>query len=185
VPRVRAAGSRGSSSFARLIPSRLAAAAAALLLTWALTRPAAVHPVNAGPRVADEVELVRAAAASGHAVYWTGPKADARTELTLRSDGSVYVRYLPRGVDAGAQGALPTVATYEVAGAYAATLRLAARRGATRRTLPNGAVAVVPSAAARDVYVAFPGGTEQVEVFSPSAGAALAAAARVRRVGGP
>ena len=150
-----------------------------------LTRPAAVHPVNAGPRVADEVALVRAAAATGHAVYWTGPEADVHTELTLRSDGSVYVRYLPRGAGAGAQGALPTVATYQVAGAYSATLRLAARRGAIRRTLPNGGVAVVPSASARDVYVAFPGGTEQVEVFAPRAGAALAAARRVRPVGGP
>jgi len=144
-----------------------------------------VHTLPAGPRVADEVELVRAAASIGHAVYWTGPRKNARTELTLRSDGSVYVRYLPRGVPAGAQGALPTVATYRLADAYADTLRLAARRGATRRTLANGAVAVVPSAAARDVYAAFPGGDEQVEVFAPRAGAALAAAPRLRQVGGP
>jgi hypothetical protein len=161
---------------------RLAAAVAALLVTWVLTRPAGTHPFDAGPRIADEVALVRAAGALGHAIYWTGP---GRTELTLRADGSVYVRYLPRGVPAGAQGALPTVATYQVPDAYAATQRVGGRRGAIVRHLPDGALVVAPSATARDAYVAFPGGTEQVEVFAPGAGAALASAGRVQPVGVP
>jgi hypothetical protein len=150
-------------------------------VTWVLTRPAGTHPFDAGPRLADEVVLVRSAAALGHAIYWIGPRAGTRTELTLRTDGSIYVRYLPSGVRAGAQGALPTVATYQLRDAYAATQRVG---GITRR-LKDGGLAVAPSAHARDVYVAFPGGTEQVEVFLPKPGAALAAAARVRPVGAP
>lgn len=123
---------------------------------------------------------MRAAASLGHAVYWTGP---GRTELRVRTDGSVYVRYLPRGVPAGVRGALPTVATYELADAYAATSRLATRRDAVVRHLPDGALVVAPSAGALDAYVAFPGAAQQVEVFAPRPGAALALAARVQPVG--
>lgn len=170
-----------SRTVARLtLLARLAAAVAALLVTWALTRPASVHPLNAGPRLADVTGLVRVAASLGHAVYWTGR---GRTEVRVRTDGSVYVRYLPRGVQAGASGALPTVATYELAGAYAATAQLATRRGAVVQRRPDGGLVVGPSTGALDAYVAFPGVAQQVEVFAPRPGAALALAARVQPVG--
>ena len=41
------------------------------------------------------------ARASGHPVYWAGPRRGVSYELTEASDGRIYVRYLPRGQRAG------------------------------------------------------------------------------------
>jgi hypothetical protein len=95
-------------------------------------------------------------------------------ELTQEADGSVYLRYLPEGAEAGAsQGRSLTVGTYVVAGATGALRRTAARNRGELRRLENGALSLVDPASSRSVYLAFPRSNLQIEVYDPEPGRAL------------
>jgi hypothetical protein len=103
----------------------------------------------------------------GKPVYWAGRKAGTRFELTETPDGRVYVRYLPRGVKIGSTTPYLTVATYPLAGAFAATTAAAAQKGAVKIAV-DGGVAFYTPARPTSVYIAFQGTDEQIEVFDPS-----------------
>ena len=103
----------------------------------------------------------------GRAVFWAGTKPATTMELTDLSDGRVYVRYLPAGVDVGAAAPYLTVATYPLRGAYAQTRAAATRPGAVKIPVP-GAIAFYSPTRPTSVYLAFKGSDEQVEVFDPS-----------------
>jgi len=106
-------------------------------------------------------------------IYWAGPKQGYKYELTRTTTGRVYVRYLPRGVKAGApESKYLIVATYPFPNALAA-LKAVADHGAI--ALAGGAIAVVDKAYPKSVHLAYPGVQYQVEVYDPSP-------ARARRV---
>jgi len=103
----------------------------------------------------------------GHPVYWAGPIPDVRYEVTATSNGSVYVRYLPAGVAAGATDPYLTVATYPVPNAEAATRRAEAASGTVDVPLAGG-VAFYDSLRPTNVYIAFAGSDFQIEIFDPA-----------------
>ena len=114
-------------------------------------------------------ELARRAEGVGHAVYWVGPAANRRYELTSTSDGRAYVRYLPRGVQAGdPRPSFVTVGTYLLENAYTVTRETSRRRDARRIRAPAGAVAFYTTSRPQSVYLAYEGSDLQIEVFHPT-----------------
>jgi hypothetical protein len=124
-----------------------------------------VTPIK--PTAASIADL-RALVSSGHPVYWAGPQSGATYELSELSDGRIYVRYLPKGVKVGAQEPFPTVGTYPVQDAFSAVKVIAQRPAATQIKLSNGGIAVTDPAHPTSVYIAYPHGKVEVEVFDPS-----------------
>jgi hypothetical protein len=115
-------------------------------------------------------------------IYWAGPEAGTKYELTRAANGDVYVRYLPEGVKAGGEeGKHLIVATYPFEGAYAALQKVG---GGQERQVPGGGIAV-PAQDPKSVHVAFPGVDYQVEVYDPSPEKALevATSGRVKSAG--
>ncbi len=129
-------------------------------------------PERAGAVPATPAVLGALARVTGSRVYWAGPRAGETYELTKTADGRVYVRYLPRGVAVGAAEPYLTVGTYPVAHAYPVTRSLASESGAIRVSVPGGGIGFYDSSTPDNVYVAFPGVNEQIEVFDPVAGEA-------------
>ena len=141
-----------------------------------------VPSVN-GPVAASLEELRTLAAGLGHPIYWAGPKAGFTYELTQTSSGRVFIRYLPSGTKVGDPRAqFLTVATYPFPRAYAVVAKMAT--GSGRIGLAHGGVAVVDSAYPKSIHLAFPGVSDQVEVFDPSAstGRKLVASGAIRPV---
>jgi hypothetical protein len=130
------------------------------------TTPLSVTPIK--PTAASVDDLRALASSSGYPVYWAGTQSSAAYELSRLSDGRVYVRYLPKGVKVGAQEPLPTVGTYPVQDAFGAVQAIAQRPGATQVKLSNGGIAVTDPAHPTSVYIAYPHGKVEVEVFDPS-----------------
>ena len=58
------------------------------------------------------------------------------------------------------------VATFPVANAYDVTLKEASKSGAVKIRIANGGVAFYPGASPSNVYIAFPGVDQQIEVFT-------------------
>jgi hypothetical protein len=131
---------------------------------------ASVTPVK--PTAASIADMRALAASSGHAIYWAGKQTGTTYELSELSGGGIFVRYLPAGVKAGDPQPFPTVATYPARGAYAAVEKIALRPGATSIKVSNGGIAVIDPAHPNSVYLAYPRGDVEVEVFDPSAGRA-------------
>jgi len=142
---------------------------------------AAAAAVSTLPTRTTKQGLARFASTLGQPVYWLGAVPGRTLELSRTPDGRVYVRYLPAGVAPGARAAYLTVATYPLANGLAATKAAAAGPDTVRIPLRNGAVAFYARSRPTNVYVAFPGIGEQIEVFDPSATALhrLVAANRV------
>jgi hypothetical protein len=104
-------------------------------------------------------------------IYWAGPRQGYLYELKRTQDGSVYVRYLPPGVNAGAPGnKYLIVATYPFKDALEALQNAAKGRGIS---VAGGGLALVDDRTAKSVHVAFPKVDYQVEVFDPSPKTAL------------
>jgi len=141
-----------------------------------LVAAGAIVPAGAGrapvtpirPAAASIADLRALASSSGYPVYWAGPQNGQMYELSELSDGRIYVRYLPKGVKPGAQEPFPTVGTYPAQDAFAAVKAIAKRPGATQIKLSNGGIAVTDPAHPTSVYLAYPNGKVEVEVFDPS-----------------
>ena len=113
-------------------------------------------------------ELARRAESVGHVVYWVGPVARNRFELTSTTDGRAYVRYLPPGASAGdPRPSFVTIGTYLLENAFAVT-RATSRRGDARKVrAPAGAIAFYTTSRPQSVYLAYEGSDLQIEVFHP------------------
>jgi hypothetical protein len=122
-------------------------------------------------------ELEQLAAAEGHPVYWLGPRPGHTYELTRASNGSIFVRYLPQGVEVGSPDPYLTVVTYPFAGALAALQEVAKESGSTELDVADGGLGVVSSTYPQSVHVAYPDLDYQIEVYDPTAGLATAAVA--------
>jgi hypothetical protein len=138
-----------------------------------------------GPELLTAAALRERAAGLGQPVYWVGPEPGRSYELVRRSTGEVFLRYLTAGAAAGDSGLFLTIGTYPVPGAFEVTRGVGGEEGAVTRTRADGAIAVYRASAPTNVYLAYPGGDYQIEVFSPDAAQALelALSDRLRPIG--
>jgi hypothetical protein len=102
-------------------------------------------------------------------IYWLGALPGRTLELTRAPYGRIDLRYLPRNVAPGSPRAFLAVGTYPLAHAFQTTVAASKAAGTVSIPLPNGAVAFYAKTRPTNVYVAFPGVNEQIEVYDPSA----------------
>jgi hypothetical protein len=159
------------------------------LVVWVLIDDGGESGAPAESASAENAELVEAgdlaarAEEVGHPIYWIGPRPGSALELAVEAGGNVFLRYLPEGTEAGDPGTqFLTVGTYPVGDARGAVENAASSSGAGLRELPGGGVAFLSPDGRRSAYLAFPGSSDQVEVYDPVAGRALqlALAGKVR-----
>ena len=187
VPRVRRErepGAKGSDLGIR-VGAVIALAAAVAFVGWLVVRhndsstPSAGSTSAATPTTSalDRLVVVPAtvrslktvAALLNRPIYWLGPRARTTYELTQTPDGKIYIRYLPPGVKIGDRsGEYPLVGTYPVQNGYKAVQTAGQQPGAHTFAIPRGGLAVVNDAAPTNVYFAFRGTNEQIEVFDPN-----------------
>jgi hypothetical protein len=130
-------------------------------------------PSSASNATAVSVSQIQTLATSvGHPVFWVGRKAGYTYELTRTSNGSIFIRYLPQGVQVGAKKAYLTVATYPFPGAFAAIKAASKQSGSTPITIANNGLAEISGRDPSSVHVAYPGVDYQIEVFDPTGGVA-------------
>jgi hypothetical protein len=123
---------------------------------------------TAPPAALDQAGLINFAKGLGHPMYWAGARANRTYEVTQTRDGSVYLRYLPPGVEPGApQPLYLSVGTYPNATAYQTAQQAAARKGATVVHLKNKGLGVTSPRTNKSVYLAYPNSQVLVEVFTP------------------
>jgi len=148
---------------------------------------AAAPAVKTGvPTVLSETQLRAFGRAQAVPVYWAGPQANRRYELTRTANGRIYIRYLTPNAKTGSSKALfLTVGTYPGSNAYGALQTVARRPGAFKVRTQSGALVVWATANPRSVYFSFPAANFQVEVYAPQAGRAksLVLDGRVERLG--
>ena len=122
--------------------------------------------------------------ALGRPIYWAGPRAGYKYELTQSSDGRIYVRYLPARAKIGSRKPFLTIGTYAIPGAFQVTKQVARKKDSARVAIGHGGVAFYSRSAPTNVYFAYPGSDYQVEVYDPSASRAhrLVAAGQVAAV---
>lgn len=143
-------------------------------------------PVETIPRIVDVEDLLELEESLHHPIYWVGEVPSRRLELAEEADGSVYLRYLPRGVEAGDPRQLYlTVGTYPVVDAKAALERTARENETPLRRLQSGAFLLPNPTSEGSAYLAYPGDDLQVEVYDPEPGRAqeMIEAGDVRPVG--
>ena len=102
-------------------------------------------------------------------VFWAGPRSGTTYEYTQTKDGSVFVRYLAEDAEIGdPKPGYLTVATYPLDNGYARVVAASKREGAESEKLQNGGLALVNPERPSSVYLAYPRGKYQVEVYDPS-----------------
>ena len=114
-------------------------------------------------------ELQDTAGSQEQPVFWAGPQTGSKYELTETADGSVYVRYLTGDAEAGDPSpSYLTVATYPLPNGYARVVAASRKEGAEARRIRGGGLAVLDPQRPSSVYLAYPRGKYQVEVYHPS-----------------
>lgn len=152
----------------------LAVAVAAFLVVWLLLPGRDQPSREEGPRAATIEQLEKLAGRVDHSVYWAGPQRRHKYELTPRTNGWVYVRYLPEGVEVGDPRAnFLTVATYPQPDGFGAVSASSKEGGMAKRKLPDGGLAVFNERRPTSVFFSYPGARYQVEVYHPTPGRAL------------
>ncbi len=124
------------------------------------------------PALVTAVKLKTVAASIGHPIYWVGYRGGVGYELRQDVGDKTYVRYLPRGMTAGASIPALTIGSYGVSDAFSVTQRLASGAGAVQVPVTGGGIAFYSKSAPTSVYVAYPGTNVQIEVYDPSPGLA-------------
>ena len=126
------------------------------------------------PRIAEAGDVEELASALGHPVYWAGEPGREQLELAAEADGSVYLRYLPEGTEAGdPQQVFLTVGTYPIIDAQGALRRTAQENGGTLSRLEDGAIVLSTPSSPDSVYLAYPDVDLEIEVYHPDAGRAM------------
>ena len=136
------------------------------------TPVSSVSPI--APAIVTPDQLRQVPQQLGHLVYWAGDIPGKSLELTLTEDQTVYVRYLPKGAQAGtADKAFLTVATYTRPDAYELVQKGASQPGAISAQDTGGALVAARGKTAKNAYFAFEGAPLLVEVFDPDPGKAF------------
>jgi len=119
-------------------------------------------------------------------VYWLGPEDGALYVLTSVNEHQNYVRYLPGGEGLNDVGAnFRVVGTYEAKDAYKITQNQATTADGVGITASDGTAIYYNTTRPLSVYVAPKNSDDQIELFNPTAGQALADAktpGQVRRI---
>src|SRR5690242_6451000 len=154
----------------------LAVVVAGFLVGWLLLRGSGGSTrVRAGttPILVSQAQLTEVARSSDGPIYWAGPRDNWSYELTVTKSGRVYVRYLPRGAEAGdPRSSFLTVGTYPGANAYPNLKKVSTGPAVHSNLLPDGGLLVAPKALPKSVYLAYPKRDYQVEVYDATEGAA-------------
>lgn len=100
-------------------------------------------------------------------IYWVGPPEGSELELSQPSAGRTYVRYLTGGAEAGDSRPFLTVGSYRIANAVAALRSQGKQADGVLATAPNGGVVYFSRTSPKSVYLAYPGGSTEIEVFAP------------------
>lgn len=156
----------------------LMVAAAIAVVVWLIVRDsgsASPQPVAQPSAKAAPITVagLRTLGSIGIPIYWAGVRRGYHLELTKTNTGSVYIRYLPSGVQVGSQNQYLTIGTYPMKRAFAVTKRLAAGDTSVPVGVKHGGVGFYSRARSVSVFFAYPRSAYQVEVFSPTAGEAL------------
>ncbi len=172
-------------SFHAGLAAALGASAWVLLLAGAGAAATPPAPSAAAPSAAAFASSAGLKALSGtlaQPIYWAGSAPAATVyELTRLKNGSIYIRYLPRGTAAGSGSPYLTIGTYPLRDAFGATTVTARAKNAVRVPVTNG-VAFYSSLRPNSVYIAFRGTDYQVEIYDPSQAKALATVGRITAV---
>ena len=165
-------------AFAGLVALVAASAGAAFLLLRGDD-----SPQIGAPAVVSAETLKSFASSHDGPVYWIGPIAARKLELTSTADGT-FVRYLPLSASIGDSTRAITVGTYPMRHAYATAVGRAKTTQMTSRETVGGGLAVWSKTRPTSVYLAFPGVPHLVEVYAPDAEQArtLALSGRIRPV---
>jgi hypothetical protein len=123
--------------------------------------------------VVAESDLLGALKGVGYPVYWAGPRLGVEYEVSRPEEGRTYIRYLPKGEEAGSGRPFLTVGSYQQPDALASIRELGQKPGAVLIEVLGGGAAYAEGPEATSAYLAFPGVGTQVEVFDPKGGAAL------------
>lgn len=111
----------------------------------------------------------------GLTVYWLGPEDGARYTLISVNEHQNYVRYLPGGGGLNDVGAnFRVVGTYEAKDAYKMTQNQATTADGVGEVTADGTAIYYNTTRPLSVYLAPKNGTDQIELFNPTAGQALA-----------
>jgi hypothetical protein len=142
-------------------------------VAWLIFRGDDNNKANAPARApavgASQAQLQALQGQVGHEVYWAGRKAGYTYELTQTSQGNIFVRYLPAGVEVGdPRPNFLTVGTYPRRDAYTSLKKISTKQGSVSRQLAGGGIAVYSEQGPASVYAAYPGKGFQVEVYDPS-----------------
>lgn len=139
------------------------------VVVWLLTKGDGKDSGKVGPKIVNQQELADLQKSVGHQIYWVGPRPGEQYELTKLSNGRIYIRYLPAGVQAGdTRPAFLSVATYPYPNAFG-TLRTLSKKQGSVSTHVQGGIAVSPGNRRQSVYLAVPGQDFEIEVYDPSA----------------
>jgi hypothetical protein len=130
--------------------------------------------VDTSPHLVDVAALRGLELRLGHEVYWAGERPPARLELKEEAEGSVYLRYLPPGVEAGdPEQRYLTIGTYPVADAVGALRRAGAKSGERLQRLSDGGFVLPNAESAGSAYLAYSHTDLQIEVYDPTPGESL------------
>jgi hypothetical protein len=158
----------------RIVAGVVVVGALALILWLVLRDNGSSSPAGASTaRGVTVSQIHRLAAAVAHPIFWLGPKPGSTYELTRESNGSVIIRYLPKGVGVGSSKPYLSVATYPFPGAYSALESVAKQSGSSTARIARAGIAVLSARYPNSVHVAYPGVDYQVEVYDPTPGLAL------------
>jgi hypothetical protein len=105
----------------------------------------------------------------GTPIYWAGPRAGVSYEVTQTPSNNIFVRYLPKGAPVETADPYLFVATFPVSDAFNVTRAEARKPGAVIIPIANGGVAFYSRAVPTNVYIAFPGTSQQIQVYDPNA----------------
>jgi hypothetical protein len=128
---------------------------------------AGVTLTNVKATIVTKEELVAATKDLGFPIYWNGEMDDTNIELTVLTEGKVFVRYLPKNVDAGSPDKYFTVATYYDEAAFANVQNLGSMPGAKSINYSGGAVAASSTESDANIYFAFDGNPAIYNIYSP------------------
>jgi hypothetical protein len=147
----------------------LAVAAAVAFVVWLVIRGNGNSNTPAPRKTVAAISaqgLTTLAASLGAPIYWAGPTAHVKYELTQTPDGRYFVRYLPESVAVGSSTQYLFVATFPMTNAFAATTQVANRSSSVKLPVSKG-VAFYSRSTPKNIYLAFPGSNYQIEVFDP------------------
>jgi hypothetical protein len=147
---------------------------AVALILWLILRDDGDSSSSSSAKAVSADQISKLAESVGHPVYWVGPKSGYTYELRRESNGTIIIRYLPRGAKVGDKKPYLSVATYPFPGAFPAVQKAATKSDSGSFKIPEGGVAVFTKRYPQSIHVAYPGTSNQVEVYDPRPGSAAA-----------